>query len=59
LVLQEIKTTFVNSTYYYAAEKDNYTELEKKTSKDKNLIPVEASLGVGYGHDGKWFFLLK
>jgi hypothetical protein len=32
---------------------------EKKTSKDKNLIPVEASLGVGYGHDGKWFFLLK
>ena len=35
--------------------KDNVTELQKKTSKDKNLIPVEASFGVGYGHDGKWF----
>lgn len=52
----ELETTFVNSTYYYASDqKDNVTELQKKTSKDKNLIPVEASFGVGYGHDGKWF----
>ncbi len=51
-----LETTFINSTYYYAGDqKDNYTELQKKTSKDKNLIPVEASLGIGYGHDAKWF----
>ena len=51
-----LNTTYLNSTYYYAGEvKDNYTEIEKKTSADKNLIPVEASLGLGYGHDAKWF----
>lgn len=51
-----LETKYVNSTYYYVGDqKDNYTELQSKTSKDKNLIPVEASLGIGYGKDAKWF----
>ena len=51
-----VKTQFLNSTYYYYLDqKLNVTEIEKKTSEDKNLIPTEASLGIGYGHDAKWF----
>lgn len=52
----KLESNYVNSTYYYANDtKVNYTEIETYSSKDKNLIPTEASLGLGYGHDAKWF----
>lgn len=51
-----LESNYVNSTYYYANDtKVNYTEIESYNSEDKNLIPTEASLGLGYGQDAKWF----
>lgn len=52
----DLKTKYLNSTYYYYLDqKVNLTEVDKKESQDKNLIPTEASLGVGFGHETKWF----
>ncbi len=52
----DLRTRYINSTYYYAGDtKTNVTEIENKTSEDKNLIPSEFSFGVGYGHEAKWF----
>ena len=35
--------------------KNNISIIDEKYSEDKNLIPMEFSLGAGYGKDGKWF----
>ena len=53
-----METQYKNSTYYYAASEQhlNETLIEQKTSNDKNLIPMEASFGAGFGHEGKWFY---
>lgn len=52
----DLKTQYLNSTYYYYYDQQvNVTEIDKKTSSDKNLIPTEFSLGLGYGKDAKWF----
>lgn len=52
----DLNTKYVNSTYYYVSDqKENYNEVQSVISKDKNLIPMEASLGVGYGQEAKWF----
>jgi hypothetical protein len=51
-----LTTNYINSSYYYTSDtKVNVTEIENKTSKDKNLIPTEFSFGVGYGKEAKWF----
>lgn len=51
-----LETQYINSTYYYYGEsKANYTILDQSSSKDKNLIPKEFSIGLGYGHETKWF----
>lgn len=51
-----LDTEYTNSTYYSAGDlKVNHTIIEQSNSKDKNLIPKEFSMGIGYGHDGKWF----
>jgi len=54
----EMETSFKNSTYYYLGTEvpQNESIIEQKTSNDKNLIPTEASLGLGYGSEGKWFY---
>ncbi|QOW09460.1 hypothetical protein Q73A0000_03310 [Kaistella flava (ex Peng et al. 2021)] len=53
----QMETRYVNSTYYYTAgdTKNNESIIEEKYSEAKNLIPMEFSLGAGYGKDGKWF----
>ncbi len=52
-----METNYTNSTYYYVSsdDKTNVNIIENNISKDKNLFPMEASAGVGYGHEGKWF----
>ncbi|KFF11130.1 membrane protein [Chryseobacterium soli] len=53
-------TDYKNSTYYYTdtalTEKANETIIEQKTTSSKNLLPLQASLGVGYGSENHWFF---
>lgn len=53
----QMDTRYINSTYYYTAgqTKNNESIIEEKFSEDKNLIPMEFSLGAGYGKDAKWF----
>ena len=52
-----METQYTNSTYYYTAgdTKNNVSIIEEKFSEDKNLIPMEFSVGAGYGKDTKWF----
>ncbi len=52
-----METYYTNSTYYYnsLSEKQNISIIDEKTSKDKQLIPMETSVGIGYGRDFKWF----
>jgi len=53
-------TDYKNSTYYYTdtglSVKGNETIIEQKTTSSKNLLPLQASLGVGYGSENHWFF---
>lgn len=53
----QMETRYINSTYFYLTDqvKANETIIEENFSKDKNLIPMEFSLGAGYGKDTKWF----
>lgn len=53
----QMETTYVNSTYFYlpGQVKVNESIIEERASEDKNLIPMEFSLGAGLGKDGKWF----
>lgn len=50
-------TDYKNSTYYYAAGdvKTGESIIEEKSTSSKNLLPIQASLGVGYGEENKWF----
>lgn len=52
-----MKNVYTNSTYYYllGENKAYETIIEEKTTYDKKFLPQEASLGLGYGHDTKWF----
>lgn len=54
----QMETRYVNSTYFYTPGqvKNNVSIIDEQTSEDKNLIPMEFSLGAGYGKDGKWFW---
>ncbi len=54
----DLLSRYKNSTYYYSASQEHQNEsiIEQRTSNDKNLLPQEASLGIGYGHEGKWFY---
>ena len=53
----DMETYYTNSTYYYNSsnEKQNIDIIDEKTSTDKQLIPMETSVGIGYGKDFKWF----
>ncbi|QDP86597.1 hypothetical protein FNJ88_13930 [Chryseobacterium sp. SNU WT5] len=53
----QMETRFTNSTYFYTPgeEKNNVKIIEQNFSEDQNLIPMEFSLGAGYGKDAKWF----
>lgn len=52
-------TDYVNSTYFYSdaglTTKASESIIEQKTTSSKNLLPLQASLGVGYGSENHWF----
>lgn len=50
-------TDYKNSTYYYSEGdvKANENVVESKSTSSKNLLPLQASLGVGYGSENQWF----
>lgn len=54
----EMETSYTNSTYYYGSGemKENVSVIDEDFSTDKNLIPMEFSVGLGYGRGAKWFF---
>ncbi len=56
-------TDYKNSTYFYAdaagTTKSNESIIEERSTNSKNLIPLQASLGVGYGEENKWFLSLQ
>lgn len=56
-------TDYVNSTYFYsdagATVKSNESIIDQKSTKSKNLLPLQASLGVGYGEENRWFVSLQ
>lgn len=53
----KMETFYTNSTYFYTNGdvKNNLNIIQEKTSKDNQLIPMEFSVGAGFGHDTKWF----
>jgi hypothetical protein len=56
-------TDYVNSTYFYsdagATVKSNESIIEQKNTSSKNLLPLQASVGVGYGEENKWFLSVQ
>ncbi|MCW3161564.1 hypothetical protein [Chryseobacterium oryctis] len=50
-------TDYKNSTYYYTTgeEKAGESIIEQKSTGSKNLLPLQASIGAGYGEENKWF----
>ncbi|WP_294220078.1 hypothetical protein [uncultured Chryseobacterium sp.] len=56
-------TDYVNSTYFYADAagntKSNESIIDQKSTKSKNLLPLQASVGVGYGEENQWFVSLQ
>ncbi len=52
-----LQNMYTNSTYYYliGETKAYETVIEQQTNFDKKFLPQEASLGLGYGKDTKWF----
>lgn len=50
-------TDYKNSTYFYSAvdTKAYETIIEQKSTSSKNLLPLQASFGVGYGSENQWF----
>lgn len=53
----QMETAYTNSTYFYTQgqTKNNISIIEENFSEDKNLIPMEFSVGAGYGKDANWF----
>ncbi|MDQ1096988.1 MULTISPECIES: hypothetical protein [Chryseobacterium] len=56
-------TDYVNSTYFYsdaaATTKSNESIIEQKSTNSKNLLPLQASLGLGYGEENRWFLSVQ
>ncbi|KFC18449.1 membrane protein [Chryseobacterium sp. FH1] len=53
-----MRSIYTNSTYYKLVGEEKYYEniIDQQTTIDKKFLPQEASLGLGYGKDTKWFF---
>ncbi|RQP08789.1 MAG: hypothetical protein EAS48_09320 [Chryseobacterium sp.] len=56
-----LQSDYLNSTYYYGGlnTKANETIISQASANEKNIIPQQLSVGVGYGNDGKWFASLQ
>ncbi|MNK35255.1 hypothetical protein D3C87_537760 [compost metagenome] len=52
-----MRSTYTNSTYFKLVGEEKYYEniIDQQTTLDKKFLPQEASLGLGYGKDTKWF----
>ncbi|WP_449401305.1 hypothetical protein [Chryseobacterium wanjuense] len=55
---------YKNSTYFYDAtgttiQSGSESIIEQKTASSKNLLPLQASIGVGYGEENKWFLSVQ
>ena len=52
-----MRSVYTNSTYYKLTGEEKYYEniVDQQTTLDKKFLPQEASLGLGYGKDTKWF----
>ena len=52
-----LNTFYNNSTYFYGGNgiKNYVATVEEKTTSNKNLLPLEASIGVGFGNNTRWF----
>lgn len=50
-------TNYINSTYYYSDVdvKGGETIIDQKRTSSNNLLPLQASVGVGYGSENHWF----
>lgn len=50
-------TNYINSTYYYSDvdTKAGETIIDSKNKSSNNLLPLQASVGVGYGSENHWF----
>ena len=50
-------TYYKNSTYFLGANQSLADEniIDSKLSKEKNLFPMQASIGAGYGKESQWF----
>lgn len=53
----DIRSSYTNSTYYYS---DSQTQadasvIDESQKNIKNILPMEYSIGAGYGHEAKWF----
>ena len=52
----DFKSTYINSTYYLnGTTKSNEDIVAQESKNTSNTIPQKLSLGVGFGHDAKWF----
>lgn len=52
----KMEHSYTNSTYYYSGNtKLNTSVITSQSHKEKTIIPQKASVGLGYGHDTKWF----
>ncbi|MBK1897431.1 hypothetical protein [Chryseobacterium paridis] len=53
----DMMTDYKNSTYFYTAGdvKNAESIIDQKSTSSKNLLPLQASLGVGYGSENQWF----
>lgn len=55
---RNVTTQYTNSTYRYADANGTKTDesiMQQEIEKSKNLLPFEASVGVGYGSENHWF----
>ncbi len=52
-----MRNIYTNSTYFYllGENKAYETIIDQQTHLDKKFLPQEASLGIGYGKETKWF----
>ena len=59
----KMHTDYTNSTYFYDStqtiNEDSRSTVEQKSMSSKNLLPLQASVGVGYGEENKWFLSVQ
>ncbi|WP_299181684.1 hypothetical protein [uncultured Chryseobacterium sp.] len=57
-------TDYKNSTYFYDGtgtiiQEGSESIIEQKSTRSNNLLPLQASVGLGYGSENQWFISLQ